>query len=116
MSTIHANSPVDCLYRLETCALLSGVNLPLSALRSQVASAVDMVAHTARLPDGSRKMVAVSEVLPLVSGEYAVRDLVRWRTEALTEQGKLEGTFERLAPPTFAEEAARMGFPLEGLA
>lgn len=116
MSTIHANSPLDCLYRLETCALLSGVNLPLSALRSQVASAVDMVAHTARLSDGSRKMVAVSEVLPLASGEYAVRDLVRWRTEALTDQGKLVGAFERLAAPTFAEEAARMGFPLEGMA
>ena len=113
MSTIHANSPLD---RLETCALLSGVNLPLSALRSQVASAVDMVAHTARLSDGSRKMVAVSEVLPLASGEYAVRDLVRWRTEALTDQGKLVGAFERLAAPTFAEEAARMGFPLEGMA
>ncbi|MBQ3097620.1 MAG: CpaF family protein, partial [Kiritimatiellae bacterium] len=55
MSTIHANSPLDCLRRIETCALLSGIDIPLSALRSQVASAIDAVVHTARLSDGSRK-------------------------------------------------------------
>ena len=78
MSTIHANSPLDCLRRLETCALLSGVDIPLAALRAQVASAVQVVVHTARLSDGSRKIAAVSEVLPLEGGDYRVRDLFRW--------------------------------------
>ena len=65
MSTIHANSPHDCLFRIETCSLLSGIDIPLSALRAQVASAIDVVVHTARLTDGSRKIVAISEILGL---------------------------------------------------
>lgn len=112
MSTIHANSPIDCLYRIETCALLSGVNLPLPALRSQVASAIDIVVQTARLSDGSRKMIGIAEVLPLQGGEYAVRQLVSWKTLCQNDAGKLEGTFEMLAAPTFQQEAANMNIEL----
>ena len=112
MSTIHANSPVDCLRRIETCALLSGIDIPLSALRAQVASAVNAVVHTARLSDGSRKIVAISEVMPLEAGEYRVRDLVRWRTDRIAPDGRLEGAFELCQPPTFADEAKLVGLPL----
>ena len=55
MSTIHANTSLDCLFRLEACALLSGIEIPLMALRSQVASAIDAVVHIARLSDGTKK-------------------------------------------------------------
>ena len=75
MSTIHATSPLDALRRIETCALLSGIDIPLSALRAQVASAIGAVVHTARLSDGSRKVVSIAEVLPLERGEYRVREL-----------------------------------------
>ena len=112
MSTIHANSPLDCLRRLETCALLSGIDIPLSALRAQVASAVQGVVHTARLTDGSRKIVAVSEVLPLENGEYRTSDLIRWRTDRVTPDGRLEGGFELVNEPTFAAEAALSGIEL----
>ena len=94
MGTIHANSPVDCLRRLETCALLGGVEIPLAALRSQVASAVDAVVHTARLSDGSRKVVSIAEVLPLKDGDYAVRELRRWRTLSVAPDGAVSGVFE----------------------
>ena len=112
MSTIHANSPLDCLRRLETCALLSGIDIPLSALRAQVASAVQGVVHTARLSDGSRKIVAVSEVLPLENGEYRTSDLIRWRTDRIAPDGRLEGGFELANDPTFADEAALSGIEL----
>ena len=109
MSTIHANAPLECLFRLETCALLSGIEIPLSALRAQVASAVDVVVHTARLSDGSRKIVAVSEVLPLDGGNYRLRDLVAWRTDRRLDDGRLEGAFEMKAEPTFAAQARQLG-------
>ncbi len=112
MSTIHANSPLDCLARVETCALLSGIDIPLTALRSQVASAIDAVVHTARLSDGSRKVVAVSEVLPLKDGEYQTRDLLVWQTQRILPDGHIEGAFVLKNQPTFAEEAAIANLPL----
>ena len=113
MSTIHANTPLDCLRRIETCALLSGIDVPLSALRAQVAGAIDAVVHTARLSDGSRKVVSIAEVLPLEQGEYRVRELIRWKTEAVAPDGAISGSFESLAAPSFAEQAAIMGVELE---
>lgn len=105
MSTIHANTPIDCLRRIETCALLSGIDIPLKALRSQVASAIDVVVHTARLSDGSRKVVSIAEVEDLVDGEYSVRELVRWTTKSIGPDGKVEGCFESVQPPSFVGQA-----------
>ena len=112
MSTIHANTPLDCLFRLETCALLSGIEIPLMALRSQVASAIDAVVHTARLSDGSRKVIAISEVLPLKDGEYQTRDLLVWQTERIGPDGKVEGRFVLKNKPSFFEQAAISNLPL----
>ena len=112
MSTIHANTPIDCLSRIETCALLSGIDIPLVALRSQVASAIDAVIHTARLSDGSRKVVAVAEVMPLENGEYRVRTLQKWQTDAIRPDGSVDGHFVLCEAPTFADQAAILGLPL----
>jgi len=112
MSTIHANSPVDCLRRIETCALLSGIDIPLSALRAQVASAIDVVVHTARLSDGSRKIVTVSEVLPLENGEYQVRDLQVFRTDSIKPDGTVAGGFSVLEQPSFAGQVSIYGLDL----
>lgn len=112
MSTIHANTPLDCLFRLETCALLSGIEIPLMALRSQVASAIDAVVHTARLSDGSRKVIAISEVMPLKDGEYQTRDLLVWQTEHIGPDGKVEGRFVLKNKPSFFEQAAISNLPL----
>lgn len=112
MSTIHANTPVDCLRRIETCALLSGIDIPLKALRAQVASAIDVVVHTARLTDGSRKVVSIAEVGDLVDGEYQVRELMRWKTTAILPTGKVEGCFEEVQPATFVDSARIVGIDL----
>jgi len=112
MSTIHANSPIDCLSRIETCALLSGIDIPLVALRSQVASAIDAVVHTARLSDGSRKIVSVAEVEPLEGGDYRVRELRRWKTESISADGRVIGSFESGETPSFVDQAAICGIEL----
>ena len=112
MSTIHANSPIDCLRRIETCALLSGIDIPLVALRAQVASAIDAVVHTARLSDGTRKIVSVAEVCPLSQGDYQVRELVRWVTDSIAPDGRVEGRFESVAEPSFAGQARICGVEL----
>ena len=112
MSTIHANSPIDCLRRIETCALLSGIDIPLSALRSQVASAINAVVHTARLVDGSRKVVSIAEVMPLEGGDYRVRELRRWKTSSILPDGRVEGSFENLNEASFANEAMISGVEL----
>ena len=68
LTTVHANSPADALRRVETLALMAGVGLPHAAVRDQVASALDVVVHQARLPDGSRAVESVSEVLRVAGG------------------------------------------------
>lgn len=112
MSTIHANTPIDCLRRIETCALLSGIEIPLSALRSQVASAIDVVVHTARLTDGTRKVVSVAEVLPLSGGDYQVQELIRWKTDSIAPDGRVAGHFEAIKQATFEDQAKILGVEL----
>jgi pilus assembly protein CpaF len=68
LTTVHANSPADALRRIETLALMAGVGLPHAAIRDQVANALDVVVHQARLPDGSRMVESVSEVLRVAGG------------------------------------------------
>ncbi len=85
LCTVHAGSPEEALRRVETLALMAGVGLPHSAIREQVAGAIDLVVHQARLPDGARRVVVLSEVVrgaggPVTRELYAVRDgRPRWR-------------------------------------
>ncbi len=112
MSTIHANTPIDALSRMETCAIMSGVEMPLSAIRMQVASAINCVVHTMRLPDGSRKIVRISEVMPLENSEYRMRDLMYWKTDSLAPDGTLTGHFALGEKPSFFADAGIMGIEL----
>jgi pilus assembly protein CpaF len=68
LTTVHANSPADALRRIETLALMAAIGLPHAAIRDQVAAALDLVVHQARLPDGARVVVSVSEVLRVAGG------------------------------------------------
>ena len=76
LTTVHANSPVDALRRIETLALMAGVGLPHAAVREQVAGALEVVVHQARLPDGSRVVQSVTEVVR-VAGGAGTRELFR---------------------------------------
>jgi pilus assembly protein CpaF len=111
MTTVHANAPRDALARVETLALMSKVEIPLVALRAQVASAMHVVCQTDRLADGSRKVVFVSEVLPLdLEGRYAVSHIASFEHEGRDAGGKIQGG-HRLSEkaPTFWEEAVAKG-------
>ncbi len=111
MSTLHANSPVDTLYRLETMALLSGVEIPLFALRAQIASSVQIVVHVSRFLDGSRKLVHISEVLPMGEGTgYRLQDLYVFREKGRDPSGKVLGELTWTGiTPTFADAPAGKG-------
>jgi pilus assembly protein CpaF len=116
MSTIHANTPRDCLSRLETCSLFSGVDIPLSALREQVASAIHVVIQTARLHDGTRKITAITEILGLKDREYQLQDIYRYEVESITPDGKINGRHLFTGyRPTFCKSAEQYGFDLKGL-
>jgi pilus assembly protein CpaF len=78
LSTVHAGSPEEALRRIETLALMGGVDLPHAAIRDQVAGAIDLVVHQARLPDGQRRVVSVAEVIR-VAGGPATRELYAMR-------------------------------------
>jgi pilus assembly protein CpaF len=116
MSTIHANSPRDSLLRIETCALLSGIGIPLSALREQVASAIHIIIQTARLHDGTRKITAISEVLGLKDREYHLQDILIFQTDGMGADGKIEGRHAFTGyQPAFFESARRAGLPVDSI-
>ena len=79
LTTVHANSPRDVVSRLETMVLMSGIELPSRAIREQIASAVDIVVHEARLPDGSRKVTCISELTGLEGQQITMQDLFVYR-------------------------------------
>ena len=112
LTTAHANTPVDTLRRLESLCLLSGVELPLIAVRAQVASAVHLVVSCERFPDGSRKITHVTEVLPLDErGEYRVQDLVRFEQTGRERDGRVRGVFKSTGvKPTFFSRFAASGY------
>jgi len=95
LSTLHANNPRDSLGRLETMALMADVGLPLFALRSQVASAVELIVQIARFHDGSRRITYISEVLGLSDkGDYRVQDLYRFKASSQSTAKQVTGALE----------------------
>ena len=117
MSTIHANAPRNSLLRMETCALLSGIDIPLSALREQVGSAIHIVIQTARLHDGTRKITAITEILGLTKDrEYNYQDIYVFKNEGSDDSGKVLGRHVFTGyKPTFYQSAQQHGFDLNGL-
>jgi pilus assembly protein CpaF len=112
LSTGHANSPRDMLRRLETMVLMTGYELPLRAIREQIASAVDLIVHTARLKDGTRKIVNITEVYGIEDDEILTQDIFVFEQTGVKD-GKIEG---RLKPtgirPTFMSRFKSTGVEL----
>jgi len=114
LSTVHANSPRDALSRLETMTLMAGLELPLRAVRDQIASALDVVVHLSRLRDGSRRVTQISEVVGTEGEIVSISDLFAFDFAAgLDEDGRHQGA---LLPtglrPGFAEHLRDVGIEL----
>jgi pilus assembly protein CpaF len=91
MTTVHSNSPRDGLSRLETMVLMAGFELPVKAIREQIASAIDIILHVDRLPDGRRVVTAMSEVQGLEGETILLQDIFKFRFLPGTERGKPSG-------------------------
>jgi len=87
LTTVHANSTTDALSRLETMSLMAGMELPMAAIRDQVARAVDLVVQQSRLPDGSRRITAISEVVGVEHGVIKLQDVFIFRHGSLHATG-----------------------------
>ena len=112
LSTGHANSPNDMLRRLETMVLMTGYELPLRAIREQIASAVDIIVHTARLKDGSRRITNITEIYGIEEDEILTQDIFAFEQTGI-EDGKIQGALRRPASrPTFMEQFVVNGVEL----
>ena len=110
LTTVHANSPRDVISRLETMVLMSGMELPSRAIREQIASAVDIVIHESRLSDGSRKVVAISEVTGLEGNQIVMQDIFVFRQSGVDANGRILGTFGPTgAIPSWYDQLAGRG-------
>jgi len=91
MSTLHANNPRDAVNRLETLVLLAGTELPSRAIRTQIASAVNVVVQTERLRGGARKVVSIAEVMGMKDGEIVLQELFAFRQLGVSADGRAVG-------------------------
>ncbi|WP_249869043.1 CpaF family protein [Oceanobacillus saliphilus] len=94
LGTGHANSPRDLLARLETMVLMAGFDLPVRAIREQIASALDIIVQQARLKDGSRKITRVTEVLGLEGDTIVLQDIFVYKEQKNIATGKATGSFQ----------------------
>jgi pilus assembly protein CpaF len=113
LSTIHSNAPRDALARVETMVLMAGYDLPVRAIRQQVASALDLIIHLERLQDGTRRVTAITEVQRMESDVITLQDLFEFRVERVTPEhvviGDLVATGLR---PTFLYKFEKRGITL----
>jgi pilus assembly protein CpaF len=104
MTTIHSNSPRDTLRRIETMVLMAGLELPLKAIREQVASAIDLVVHMERLRDGTRKVIKITEVQGMEGDSIVMQDIFEFDQTGIVNGrvvGKIKPTGLR---PLFSEK------------
>ena len=93
LTTIHANAPRDALTRLETMVAMANLNIPESAIRRQVASALDMIIQVSRMSDGTRKLINVSEVVGMEGDVVTMQDIFEFRKTGIGEKGEVLGEF-----------------------
>ena len=114
MSTVHANSPRDALYRVENMVMMANLNLTLKAIRMNVASALDLVVHIERMRDGIRRVQSIVEIAGMEGEIITTRELFLFRYRGEGHDGSIEGTFESTRMrPDFIARAARFGLDAE---
>lgn len=114
LTTVHANSPRDTISRMETMVLMAGMELPSRAIREQIAAAVDIICHTDRLSDGTRRVTKVSEVTGMEKDVVVMQDMFIFKQTGLDAKGKVLGYFTATGSvPTFIDEVRTRGLQLD---
>lgn len=114
LTTAHANSPRDALSRLEVMVLMAGMDLPVSAIREQMASAVNIIVQQTRYACGSRKISKITEVTGIEGSTIQLQDIFEFRQRGFNEQGKVDGEFNATGfIPSFYESLKLIGVPVD---
>jgi pilus assembly protein CpaF len=115
LTTLHANLPRDAVSRLETMAMMAGLDMPLLAIRKQIAAAVNLIVHLARLSDGSRKMTHITELSGMEGEVVTLTDIFRFDQTGVTPEGKIIGQLRPTGMrPQFTPRLEASGFKLGG--
>jgi pilus assembly protein CpaF len=113
LTTIHANTPRDALSRVENMVSMTGINLPERAVRQQIASAIHGVVQVARFPDGTRKVVSISEIVGMEGDIITMQEIFLFDRRGLSETGAVRGAFRATGVrPKFSERLAGCGYRL----
>ncbi len=110
LTTIHANSPRDALYRLDTMVAMANLNIPERAIRQQVASAIEVIVQIARMSDGTRKVTAITEITGMERDMITMQDIFVFEKVGVADDGKIRGRFRATGlRPKCAERLAASG-------
>jgi pilus assembly protein CpaF len=113
LSTVHSNSPRDALHRIETMVLMAGFDLPVRAIRQQVASALDLIVHLDRLEDGSRRVTAVTEVQRMESDVITLQDIYEFKIDSIASDRTIIGALRPTGlRPIFHHKFEKRGIEL----
>jgi pilus assembly protein CpaF len=115
ITTLHANSPRDAAARLETLAMMAGLDLPLIAIRKQIAAAINLVVHLARLQDGTRRTTQITEITGMEGEVIVMQDIYKFEQSGVTAEGKMRGELKSTGiRPWFSQRLEVAGFKLSG--
>lgn len=110
MTTTHANSPRECLARLETLCMMSGMELPVRVIREQIANAVNLIIQISRISDGSRKIMSITEVVGMQGDVVTTNEIFRFKEVDIDKDRKVQGIFQAMGNiPTFIEKLEAKG-------
>ncbi|MBS1150922.1 MAG: Type secretion system hydrolase TadA/VirB11/CpaF, TadA subfamily [Myxococcaceae bacterium] len=113
LTTLHANTPRDALARMETMVLMAGMDLPVKAIREQIASAVHLIVQQTRFSDGSRRLSYITEISGMEVDIVTLQDIFYFKQEGFTEDGKVRGRYVASGfVPKFYDELQRRGIPV----
>ncbi len=116
MTTTHANSPRECIARLETLVMMSGLDLPIRAIREQISGAVDLIVQIVRMSDGSRKVISITEVVGMQGDIVTLAEIFRFKETGYDKNRKVIGQFQATGTvPSFVQEIKDRGvhIPME---
>ena len=114
LTTLHANTARDAVARLETLVLMAGFDLPIRAIREQIASAIDIIVQIDRMRDGSRKVVSINEVVGIDDDQVVVEEIIRYQARGIDDDGAVVGAFQVSASrPHFLKRCEELGVPFD---